>query len=362
MGRTKDPGILKRGRTWYVRIQRNGRDLWRAAGPTRQEALELRARLLQELARERAGLPVPPKGSRVLFREVVPDFLSWAKTAKRSADRDELSIKHLVGFFGDRPITDITPRLVEDYRAARRSEVSCRGGPPTIGTLNREVRCLTRIMRFAVDRGLLPTSPLARLRLPSEAPPRVPTVDLETQARILAALPPWARLPVEFAFGTGARAGEICAARWRDLDLSAGTWTIPDSKNLAPRVVPLSSRLIEVLRPLQGTPEAPLFTCEGRTLQVTSLSHAFKNAVRRVGRPDLRLHDCRHAFASAMLATGASLVEIAALLGHRTLTMAARYSHASPARLRALVEAIPSPTPATPALVVTLAREARDDR
>lgn len=360
MARTKDPGIMKRGRTWYVRLQREGRDLWRAAGPTRQEALELRARLLQEIARERVGLPLPPKGSRVLFRDVVPDYLSWAKRAKRSADRDERSLKHLLGFFGNRPLTEITPRLVEDYRAARRSEVSCRGGPPTNGTLNREVRCLTRIMRFAVDRGLLPASPLAKLRLSPEAPPRVPTVDPDTQARILAALPAWARLPVEFSFGTGARAGEICNARWRDLDLSAGTWTIPDSKNLSPRVVPLSAHLVEALRPLRGTPETPVFLCEGRPLRVTSLSQAFRRAVRKVGRPDLRLHDCRHVFATRMLAAGASLVEIAALLGHRTLSIAARYSHASPQRLRALVETLPAPAPAQPASVTPI-REAQND-
>ena len=70
-----------------------------------------------------------------------------------------------------------------------------------------------------VDRGLLPESPLKGVKLPPEALARVPTLDTDTEARLMAASPPWARLPVTLAFETGARAGEVAPARWRDVDL-----------------------------------------------------------------------------------------------------------------------------------------------
>jgi len=353
----RTPGVFYRANRnrWYARVKTpDGREVWRAC-KTRQEALEVAAQLAQEASRIRLGLPVAPKGSRIRFSEVVSDFLAWSRSNKRSWQRDGRSLRILSRYFADRVLSEITPREVERYREARRSETTCRGGPPCNGTLNREVRCLTRLMRWSVDRGLLPESPLKGLRLPPEAPPRVPVLDSETEARLLAALPGWSRLPVMLALRTGARAGEIVAARWKDVDLDRATWTIPDSKNLSPRTVPLHPEVVEALRPSRGLPEAPVVTCEGRPVSVSTLSQAFRRAARRIGRPDLRLHDCRHVFASRLLAAGASLVEIAACLGHRTLSISARYSHASADRLRALVAALPStPAPAPVAEVVHL--------
>jgi integrase len=154
------------------------------------------------------------------------------------------------------------------------------------------------------------------------------------------------------ALHTGARANELLQAKWRDIDLERGLWTIPDSKNLSPRTVPLNSELFELLKPLQGLPEAYVVTRNGKPIPVEDLSKAFKRAVRRVGRGDLRFHDLRHIFASRLLANGASLPEIAALLGHKTLSISARYSHTSPERLRALVSTLLSVKPAESAKVV----------
>jgi len=353
----RTPGVFYRANRnrWYARVKTpDGREVWRAC-KTRQEALEVAAQLAQEASRIRLGLPVAPKGSRIRFAEVVSDFLAWSRSNKRSWERDNRSLKHLSRYFGDKVLSEITPREVERYREARRSETTHYGSPPSNPTLNREVRCLTRLMRWSVDRGLLPESPLRGLRLPPEAPPRVPVLDSETEARLLAALPAWSRLPVTLALRTGARAGEIVAARWRDVDLDRATWTIPDSKNLSPRTVPLHPEVVSMLRPLRGLPDALVVTRAGQPVPVHTLSERFHDAARKIGRPDLRLHDCRHAFASRLLAAGAALPEIAALLGHKTLYIAARYSHASADRLRALVSALPpTPVPAPVAEVVPL--------
>jgi integrase len=42
---------------------------------------------------------------------------------------------------------------------------------------------------------------------------------------------------------------------------------------------------------------------------------------------DFTFHDLRHSFASYAAMSGASLPELAALLGHRSLSMVARYAH-----------------------------------
>jgi integrase len=59
---------------------------------------------------------------------------------------------------------------------------------------------------------------------------------------------------------TLARREEVCAARWRDIDLDAEEWRIPDTKNGLPHRVPLSRQAMALLRALRpGGPEALVF-------------------------------------------------------------------------------------------------------
>ncbi len=57
----------------------------------------------------------------------------------------------------------------------------------------------------------------------------------------------------------------------------------------------------------------------------------FETAVKRAGIEDFRWHDLRHSAASYLAMNGATLAEIAEVLGHKTLAMVKRYSHLSQA-------------------------------
>jgi integrase len=52
-------------------------------------------------------------------------------------------------------------------------------------------------------------------------------------------------------------------------------------------------------------------------------------ALKVAGLIDFHWHDLRHTAASYLAMSGVSLVEIAKVLGHRTLAMVARYAHLS---------------------------------
>ncbi len=68
---------------------------------------------------------------------------------------------------------------------------------------------------------------------------------------------------------------------------------------------------------------------------------------------ELRFHHLRHVARSRLLATGASLPEVASMLRHKTLAMSKRDSHVSPVRLRSLISKMtvsqaPTPQPIEP--------------
>ena len=62
------------------------------------------------------------------------------------------------------------------------------------------------------------------------------------------------------------------------------------------------------------------------------------NALEKAGIEDFRFHDLRHSTASYLAMNGATLAEIAEVLGHKTLAMVKRYSHLSEAHTAGVLE------------------------
>jgi site-specific recombinase XerD len=68
------------------------------------------------------------------------------------------------------------------------------------------------------------------------------------------------------------------------------------------------------------------------------IREACEGAVERAGIADLRFHDLRHTAACYLAMSGASLAEIAEVLGYKTLAMVKRYAHLSEGHTRSVVE------------------------
>jgi integrase len=72
--------------------------------------------------------------------------------------RDRLRL-HLIPFFGDKVLTEITPGLVVEYRAKRAQEKTWHGTTPARSTLHQEIVCLRQVLRTANRNGWLPFLP-----------------------------------------------------------------------------------------------------------------------------------------------------------------------------------------------------------
>ena len=136
---------------------------------------------------------------------------------------------------------------------------------------------------------------------------------------------------------TGARRSEVSLAKWEDVDLGRGLLRVPRSKNGRTRYIPLSATAVQLLsvqaaRRLSGNPYVFPGVKEGQPIE--NLKSPWTRAKTAAGlRPDLRLHDLRHSFASALANAGTPLNEIGVVLGHRELSTTQRYAHHAPQRL-----------------------------
>ena len=134
---------------------------------------------------------------------------------------------------------------------------------------------------------------------------------------------------------TGCRRNEILMLRWDDIDRRAGELRLSDSKS-GPRRVPLTPAMERVLARIPRADGNPWVIAGGKPGERLPRLDPFWDRLRaRAGLDGLRLHDCRHSYASRALAIGESLSAISRLLGHKTVMTTVRYAHLAPDTERA---------------------------
>ena len=126
---------------------------------------------------------------------------------------------------------------------------------------------------------------------------------------------------------TGCRRNEILMLKWDDIDRTAGELRLSDSKS-GPRRVPLTPPVERVLARIPRTENNPWAIAGEKPGERLRRIDPLWNRLRaRAGLDGLRLHDCRHSFASQALAIGESLSAISRLLGHKTVMTTVKYAH-----------------------------------
>ena len=126
---------------------------------------------------------------------------------------------------------------------------------------------------------------------------------------------------------TGCRKNEIVTLRWDDVDRTAGELRLRDSKTGARRVplTPAVEWLLERIPRIEGNPW--IVTGQNPGDHLKNLDAIWLRLRKRAGLEDIRIHDCRHSYASRALALGEGIPVISELLGHRKFSTTARYAH-----------------------------------
>ncbi len=149
---------------------------------------------------------------------------------------------------------------------------------------------------------------------------------------------------VVLALSTGMRQGEIMRLTWDDVDLNRGRAILHETKNDERRAVAITGHALDLLKELSKVRRIDsnfLFPSKGNNPQkAMSLRAPWEAALKKADIEDFRFHDLRHSAASYLAMNGASLAEIAEVLGHKTLQMVKRYAHLSEGHTASVVESM----------------------
>jgi len=133
---------------------------------------------------------------------------------------------------------------------------------------------------------------------------------------------------------TGARQGEVMGLRFGQIDFQRRIITLHDTKNGERRAIPLVGEAFTLLQDrakVRSLTDDRVFppTARAKKALHVDLRQPWESALEAANIENFHWHDLRHTAASYLAMSGVSLVEIAKVLGHRTLAMVARYSHLS---------------------------------
>jgi len=244
-------------------------------------------------------------------------------------------------------LADISPALIAEYRDRLQREPAAPKNKRlqadnelrlrAKATVVRYLAALSHVLSMSVKEwGWLEVNPVANVRKPKEGRGRERFLSDGERQRLLDAAavhgPSFYALIV-LALSTGMRRGEMISLRWSQIDFPRGRITLLKTKNGEIRVVPLAGKAHELLLQLAKVRKIDcdlVFSGDvaGRPF---CIQKPWYSTMRAAGITNFRFHDLRHSAASYLAMNGASMLDIAAVLGHKTLQMVKRYSHLSDA-------------------------------
>lgn len=249
-------------------------------------------------------------------------------------------------------LCNVTPSILVECRdklaEEKKGEEVIRRGPATV---RRYLAALGHVFTIAVKEwGWMEDSPMRKVTKPVEPAGRLRSLT-DTERDTLLKECAASRCEslhdiVLILLCTGARRSEIQRLRWPEVDFTRNTITLePErSKNKQRRIIPLAGPALEILKSrnrIRRIDTDYVFAREpnhGHAPQPVDIQSAWDWAVKRAKLENFRIHDLRHDAASRLAMTGATLYEIATVLGHRSLSMVQRYSHLSDGHVGNVVE------------------------
>jgi integrase len=203
------------------------------------------------------------------------------------------------------------------------------------------------IYRRAFARSEVAINPTTALELPAVRGRRQRIASPAEAAALIAALPDEEQALWALALYAGLRRGELWALRWSDVDLDAGVIRVARSWDPKEGVIETKSRA--------GERKVPIATVLRKTLAEQKIRHGGSHELRvlanardqmrhsttiterahrrwkKAGLRPIGLHECRHTFASLMIAAGVNAKALSTYMGHASITITLdRYGHLMP--------------------------------
>ena len=288
------------------------------------------------------------KGNFITLSEAIERYITDILPKKPKYYRNPLlQLRWWQKTIGEYALINVSPTLIAEGKNQLKQTITNRGQPRSEATVNRYLSALSHVFTTAIKEwGWLENNPLTKVSKLKEPRGRTRFLSEEERAKLLKACQksshPYLYLVVVLCLSTGARKMEILGLKWKDVDLERKVITLHETKNGERRLLPLAGHALELMHNHSKAKAANsvfVFSTKNKDAPVC-IRTAWEKALKQAETKDFRFHDLRHSTASYLAMNGASMAEIAEVLGHKTLGMVKRYAHLSEAHTAKVVESM----------------------
>lgn len=330
---------------WYAVIDYTdeGRRRQRSKKLDASSEEDAKCKAMEWYVRCKSGLETLKKnGSRPAI-EYAREYFS-GRLERREYERSTYAtnLKHLRAWerkIGSKPLDRITSSEIKNTLA----EWFAEGRDAT--TVDKRITCLNEVFKAGIDDGLCSMNPFDSIKRPKKGWKELNGVNdkavlLEVSEGIRRLPLEWPRIAFSVALLTGMRRGEICAIRWRDVDLDKKSLWVRHAisaddlgryeklpKSDKPRDIALPDELAELLDTWRlecmyshGS-EFVISEKDGSPVNPDNMTHSFTalsrfNGWKGAAGRRLTLHDLRHTTATVLISNGADVKTVQSVLGH----------------------------------------------
>ena len=261
--------------------------------------------------------------SQTVFSIIIDEYLNKEYKGSRLND-ERVKLNFWIEALGDKPIIDITSTDINEALSTLPAHLKN-------ATINRYVAAISVVFSYACREYGLHINPVRKIPSLPENNERTRFLSEAERTSLFKACRAshWDKLYliVLLAITTGARKGELTKLRWNDIDFDRRTAYVATTKNGQPKVLPLTDSVIRELQIFNKNDSSLIFASRIKCEVAYCFTKPWKKALEDAEIKDFRFHDLRHSCASYLAQSGASLLEIADVLGHKQISVTKRYAH-----------------------------------
>jgi len=239
-------------------------------------------------------------------------------------------------YFGNRLLSEIDYKLLEDFRDLRKKTPIHHGTERSDRTVNLELSIIRQAFRKGIKWGMAETNPFEYadglfFKLDNR---RERALTEEEVKNLIDVCPNYLKPIVITAVLTGLRKGDILNLMWKDVDLERDLIRIVEAKTGKTRNIILNKDMITLLHGLPVKGEYVFPNRNGKPF--VDIRKPFEKALKKAGikqgkdrKEKIVFHSLRHTCISLLTEKGADTTAVKNYVAHADEKMTAHYTHLS---------------------------------
>ena len=246
--------------------------------------------------------------------------------------------------FGEEEIEELSEEKVQEAVVKWQNTGMHNGHPLKKSTVQNLVMLIKQIMRFAVRKRIITECTMEIHFTPQQILKERKVFNQEEQKQLIQAVLSeltYKSFGILLCINSGLRIGELCALKWKDIDLKNGTVHVTKTlqrisvpgqvsktrivitnpkTETSVREIPLTYKICSVIKKFDKIyDEGYMLTNSDRFIEPRTFRKYYTNFMNRHGIEPLNFHCLRHTFATRCIEKGADYKSVSEILGHTTI-------------------------------------------